>query len=100
MGDFQLDWDEAKAMANVRKHGVSFVFAGHVFEDPVRVEIEDAKHSIAEERRLAVGQVEGACITVVFTRRGQAIRLISARPSSRRERNLYRENVAQRTADP
>lgn len=100
MGDILLEWDSAKAQANVRKHDISFVFAGLVFEDPAYVEIEDDKHSTAEERRLAVGQIEGAIVTVVFTRRGQALRLISARPSSRRERKLYRQNMAQRSAAP
>jgi uncharacterized DUF497 family protein len=94
MGDLLLEWDGAKAQANLRKHRISFVLAGLVFEDPAYVEIKDEKHSATEERHLAIGEIEGACVTVVFTRRGKALRLISARPSSRLERKLYRESTA------
>ena len=84
-----LEWDSAKAYVNLRKHGVPFVLAGLVFRDRDRVEKEEPKHSVVEKRYLAVGSVGGAVLAVAFTRRGKAIRIISARPASRKERRQY-----------
>lgn len=50
----------------------------------------DARHSVAEPRHLALGQTAaGRLLMVAFTIRGQRLRVISARPMSRRESNLY-----------
>lgn len=67
----EFEWDDAKARANLAKHGVPFDYAARVFLDPGMVEF-DASHEGDEEVRLkAVGLVEGKLFVVVFTdRRG------------------------------
>jgi uncharacterized DUF497 family protein len=51
-----FEWDESKATANKRKHGVTFEEDGTVFADPLSLTIEDPVHSDDEERYLAVGE--------------------------------------------
>lgn len=45
-----FEWDEAKATANLRKHGVDFFEAQTVFGDPNTLTLLDEQHSIVEER--------------------------------------------------
>jgi len=47
---FQFDWDEAKAVGNLHKHGISFELASSVFSDPRILTIADLEHSELEER--------------------------------------------------
>jgi hypothetical protein len=96
---FQFEWDENKAAANIRKHGVSFELASSVFADPRLLSVADLEHSEAEERWFSVGcAVNGAILCVVyvwheFDRALTKIRLISARPATRREIRFYQENL-------
>ena len=88
----QFTWDRAKAAANLRKHGVDFEEAATAFGDPLSITIPDPDHSAAEERWLLVGQSSAARLLVVaHTERGDEIRLINARPATRRERATYEE---------
>ena len=85
-------WDRTKADANLRKHGVAFDEAATAFGDPLSLTIPDAEHSVAEERWLLLGEsVAGRLVVVAHTERGDEIRLISARPATRRERETYEE---------
>jgi hypothetical protein len=87
-----FEWDEAKNEINKKKHGLSFETAAHVFEDKNMVEIYDRFHSTLEEERfLAIGEV-GGVLTVVFTERGEAKRLISARCANSKEKEIYYGN--------
>jgi len=84
-----FEWDEAKAAANLAKHGVSFERAALVFADPDRLTMADGRHA-AETRENTTGRVADALIlTVTHTDRAGVTRLISARPASRQERNRY-----------
>ena len=85
------EWDDAKAAANLAKHGVSFAYATRVFDDPYRIELENASEGYEEPRYQALGMVEGRILFVVFTYRGNNIRIISARRATRRERRQYHE---------
>jgi uncharacterized DUF497 family protein len=86
----EFEWDSRKAEANLAKHGVSFHEARTVFGDPRAVTIDDPDHSAHEARRLVVGRsAEGRLLTLSFTARPPRLRLISARPASRRERRDY-----------
>ena len=86
-------WDRDKAAANLRKHGVAFHEAATAFGDPLSITIPDPEHSIGEERWLLVGQsVEGHLVVVAHTERGDEIRIINARPATRRERQTYEED--------
>ncbi|MGD0359825.1 MAG: BrnT family toxin [Bryobacteraceae bacterium] len=54
-GQFQFEWDEVKAAANVRKHGVSFDLARTIFNDSRLVTTADIEHSQAVDRWLSIG---------------------------------------------
>jgi len=84
----EYEWDPAKAAANRRKHGVDFADAVGVFEDPLALTIPD-DHP-AEDRRITVGRdFLDRTLVVVYTWRGEVIRLISARKATRRERRAH-----------
>ena len=60
----------------------------HVFNDSNRIEIYDVEHSQYEDRYSTIGMVDDV-LFVVYTERGEAIRLISARLATSRERSIY-----------
>jgi len=83
-----FQWDPRKASANLRKHRVDFADAVGVFEDPRALTMEDLYPE--EERFLTLGlDFLGRVLLVVWTWRGDDIRLISARGATRRERRQY-----------
>ena len=85
-----FEWDANKARTNLVKHAVSFQEATTVFGDPVSVTIPDPAHSQTENRFIILGRSHrGQLLVVVHTERGDNIRVISARPASRRERKDY-----------
>jgi uncharacterized DUF497 family protein len=87
-----FEWDPAKAASNVLQHGVSFQEAATVFQDPLAKIHDDPDHSAAERRDIIVGHsLEGRLLMVFFTDRESRIRLIRARPVTRRERRDYEE---------
>lgn len=82
----RFEWDEAKNLANKRKHGLSFEAASEVFSTNDFLEIFDQDHSIDEDRFIAIGLVVSGIVTVVWTERDEdVIRIISARPATKRE---------------
>ena len=88
-----FEWDAAKALANVEKHGVSFEEAVTVFQDPLAKVHADPDHSASEPREILVGHsVQGHLLLVAFTDRQGKIRVISARKVTRRERRDYEES--------
>ena len=87
-----FEWNPTKAAANLKRHGVSFDEATTTFQDPLARLHDDPRHSDAERREIIVGHSsQGGLLLVSFTNRGSNIRLISARPASRRERRDYEE---------
>jgi hypothetical protein len=87
-----FEWDEKKARSNARKHGVTFDEASTVFSDARSLTIPDPVHSEVEERFVTMGSSHrGKLVVVVHTERGENIRIISARPANRRERQAYEE---------
>lgn len=90
--DLEFDWDAAKAEANERKHGVSFLEAASAFNDPLSVTVDDPRHSIGEHRFVLFGRSgRGRLLAVMHTERGQVIRIISARLMTSPERREYEE---------
>ena len=88
----RFEWDAAKARLNLSKHSVSFEEASTAFGDRRAITIPDPLHSLAEERFVTIGVSEtGKIPVVVATERGDSLRLISARPASKRERKQYEE---------
>ena len=85
-----FEWDEAKDAANRLKHGVSFAEAQGAFLDPRRVIARDLKHGGPEERYFCLGKIHEEILTVRFTYRGEAIRIIGA-GYWRNGRRIYEE---------
>jgi uncharacterized protein len=88
----EFEWDPQKAAANLKKHGVSFEEAVSVFGDPLAITFDDPDHSIGESRSLTFGlSTDNQLLVISHTSRRTKIRLISARPATRRERKIYEE---------
>jgi uncharacterized DUF497 family protein len=88
-----FEWDPDKAAYNLKLHGISFAMAVGAFADGLALERLDDREEYGEDRIVLVGQAQGTLLTVVYTERGQAIRIISARRATRNEQNeYYREN--------
>jgi uncharacterized protein len=85
-----LTWDIEKAASNVKKHQVSFEEATTVFSDPLAVIFDDEAHSVHEQREIIVGHsLNNRLLLVIFTDRGDSVRIISARLATKKERNDY-----------
>jgi uncharacterized DUF497 family protein len=88
----RVEWDARKARENLRKHGVSFEEASSVFFDSLSATGDDPDHSADEGRFVTFGVSSlGRLLVVAHVERGDAIRIISARRTTRAERNLYEE---------
>ncbi|MBW4545314.1 MAG: BrnT family toxin [Symplocastrum torsivum CPER-KK1] len=90
----EFEWDESKATANLKKHGVSFEEAKTVFDNVLAVIFDDEAHSLDEQREIIIGHSRrNRLLLVSFTERPNAIRIISARIATRREREDYEQNA-------
>ena len=87
---FTFEWDDEKALENLKRHGVSFSEASTVFADPLSRTISDPLHSDEEPRYVVMGE-SGLqhTLIVVHMYRGVVIRIISARIATSRERKDY-----------
>ena len=84
-----FEWDNKKAKQNLKKHGVSFEEASTVFCDPLARTIQDPLHSVEEDRFVNLGESQSRrLLVVVFTERGDRIRIISAGCYPPREEGL------------
>lgn len=89
----EFEWDEDKADSNRKKHRVTFEQAATVFADPLAAIFDDEAHSEEEQREIIVGHsADNQLLLVCFTERAGAIRIISARRATKRERRDYEEN--------
>lgn len=87
-----FEWDPAKAVQNRRKHRASFHEAASVFGDPLAVTYPDPDHSALEQRFITIGMSStGRVLIVAHADRDENIRIISARKTTRREREHYEE---------
>jgi uncharacterized protein len=84
-----FEWDETKQIANLAKHGIDFWDLGPAFLDFAAKEMVDTRMEYGEERRIRIARCEGSILIIVYTLRGNNIRLISARRASAQERMLY-----------
>ena len=82
-----FEWDEDKRKNNIKKHGIDFEDATEIFYGPIFLRRSDRNN---EERWIAVGSLEDRFIAVVFTRRADVIRIISARRAWKNEERDYR----------
>jgi hypothetical protein len=92
MPELRFAWDKNKARQNKRVHGVTFEEASTVFSDEHAMLIDDPDHSEDEDRFVLLGLSSMLRTLVVchcYRKDGDVIRIISARKSSRKERDLY-----------
>lgn len=93
MANLETEWSARKAERNYREHRVTFENARHVFGDPHRIEDMDDRFQYDEERWRVIGLARGRMLLVVYTYRGDVIRLIPARGAEKHEEaRYYREN--------
>jgi hypothetical protein len=94
-----FEWDEAKAVANVRKHGVSFDLARTIFNDPLLLTVADLEHSATEERWFSVGRSHNDSVLSVVYLWSEIeaaltkIRIISARKATQTEIRQYEGSI-------
>ncbi len=87
--DVEYQWDPAKARLNFQKHQVYFADAISVLEDELALTIRDP-YAEDEERWITLGMdALGRVLVVVYTWRGESIRIVSARKARAQERQEY-----------
>ncbi len=87
----KFEWNAAKAIANLRKHGIDFADAAVSLEDPRALTMPDPD-SAGEPRFLCLGtDPRGRVLVTVFTPREESTRIISSRRASRAERRIYED---------
>ena len=92
MNAMRFAWNEDKAKANVRKHGISFDEASSVFADDNARMKHDPEHSQEEDRFILLGfsaKLRLLVVRHVYREEEQKIRIISARKATRNERKQY-----------
>ena len=89
---FNFEWDDAKAVANLKKHRISFDEAVTVFGDMQAITFADTDHSEVEDRSRTYGlSSNGKLLVVVHTERKNSVRIISARKATRYEKTIYEQ---------
>ena len=74
----RFEWDEAKRLSNLRRHGIDFAELAEVFERAPSTKVDD-RYDYGEERFLTYGLLKGRVVAVVHTWEGDVVRVISAR---------------------
>lgn len=96
----RFGWDARKSDRNLRERGFDFEFATQVFDGPT-LQRQDTRRDYGERRVIAIGVADGIALTLVYTDRAEAgervRRIISARVSSRSERQAYEQAVQRRS---
>jgi uncharacterized DUF497 family protein len=85
----EFEFDPRNSQSNREKHGIDFVAAQAIWEDPALLEIP--ARTLDEPRWLVIGRIGRKHWSAVITLRGQAIRLISVRRSRPEEIQLYEQ---------
>ena len=83
----KFEWDDEKSQSDKNKHGIDFDEAKDLWNDSNRVEIHTSYP--VENRIILIGTIGKKLWTAIFTRRGNAIRIISVRRSRKQEGKLY-----------
>jgi hypothetical protein len=89
----QIEFDPVKSVKNERVRGLPFAEAAPLFNGP-RLEWEDRRKDYGEVRFNTLGEIEGRVFFVTFTRREEAVRIISFRRANTKETRLYRQHFS------
>jgi uncharacterized DUF497 family protein len=85
----EFEWNENKNKSNFEKHSIDFIDAKEIFKDENSKIAPDLRKDYGEERWKIIGKVYGSIISVIYTTRNKATRIISARKASSFERGEY-----------
>ncbi|MBT1267075.1 BrnT family toxin [Pseudomonas sp. D8002] len=89
----RFEWDESKNQINIRKHGIDFNDVSDIFQHPILSQ-RDTRTDYDEERWVSIGWIKLLVGVVVYTeRRGDVIRIISARKATKQEAKYYVESI-------
>lgn len=88
-----FEWDDEKSETCFRQRGFDFAYCAHAFFDPQRLIVEDTRHSYGEDRYRLMGVIEQRLFVVVYTKRHEVIRIISARKANQREVKHYENSI-------
>ena len=90
----QFDWDETKAVSNLRTYDVAFEDATTVFDDPLAAIFYDDDHADDDVRELVIGHARTQqLLVVIFAERRGVLRIIGARRATPRERKYHDERT-------
>ncbi len=84
-----FECDPRKRTSLIEVRGFDLLDMAEAFVDPRRLDVPDLRFDYGEQRRVTIGMALGRLFTVVYTRRGPVIWLITAWPSNRKERERY-----------
>ena len=89
-----FEWDEEKAIFNLKKHGISFEEAKSLFNDPILLTFADEEHSNTEQRFISIGlSSKGNVLVLIHTERRSNLRIISCRKATKKERSIYEKRA-------
>jgi uncharacterized protein len=89
MQDERFEWHDRKARINIRDHGVTFEDATQAFDDVRALDNFDDSMDYDEERSVLIGMAGSRLLVVIYTMRGERIRIISAREPENHEQESY-----------
>ncbi|NEP12942.1 MAG: BrnT family toxin [Symploca sp. SIO2C1] len=89
----EYEWDEAKRLVNLRKHGIDFIDVSTVFDGDT-LTVEDNRYNYGEQRFVTFGLLQGRVVAVVHTEREDCIRIISTRKATKYEQRVYFEQLS------
>ncbi|MDE0712029.1 MAG: BrnT family toxin [Rhodospirillales bacterium] len=89
----ELEWDEAKKNACFERRGFDFAHAVNAFHDPHPIVVQDRRRDYGEVCYRLLGRVDGRAHVIVYTMRGPAVRIISARKAIPKEVADYEHNA-------
>ena len=84
----EYQWDEAKRLTNLRKHGIDFADVPAVFDGDI-LTAEDERLDYGEQRFVTFGLLQGRVIAIIHTEQKDCIRIISARKATKYEQRTY-----------
>jgi hypothetical protein len=85
-------WDEAKGKSNLKKHGLDFKDAHLVYDDPDKLTYDSSRRGERRLLDLSFAIVRERLLALIYTERGDDVRVISFRPASREERKQYEQD--------
>jgi len=88
----EFEWDDKKRQQNLKKHGVDFLDAALIFENPI-LTTKDTRKDYGETRFISLGMVGDVVYAVTYTERTGKTRLISAWKGGRKEHERYKNSL-------